>query len=99
MLSTEQTISIAVAHDVEDAAAAQPRRLLLVDEDDRHRDGDLRPRPDPQEIDVQRRVGHRVVLHLARQCAVRRAVDADLDDVVEEAGPRQNAAPARAVPG
>ncbi len=81
----------AMAHDVENAAAAQPRRLFLIDKDDRHRDRDLRSRPDPLEVDMQRRVGYRVVLHLARQRAVRRAVDADLDNVVEEPGPRQNA--------
>ena len=34
-----------VAHDVEHAAAAQPGRLLLVDEDDRHRDVTWAPSP------------------------------------------------------
>jgi len=65
----------AVADDVEDAAAADPDRLLLVDKDDGHGDRDPAGRGDAHEIDVQRLVGRRVILHLARQGALHRAID------------------------
>ena len=77
----------AVAHDVEDAAAAQPERLLLVDEDDRHGDRDPGGRADAHEVDMQRLVGRRVELHVARQGALHRAVDREIDEGREEAAP------------
>ena len=60
-----------VADRVEHAAALEARRLLLVDEVDRHRDGDLGVLGDAQEIDMQRPVGDRVELDVLGQGAGR----------------------------
>src|SRR5207248_11422375 len=57
---------------------------------DRNHDGDLRTRPDPHEIDVQWRIADRMVLDIARQGAMRRPVDADVDERREEPGPRHD---------
>src|SRR5205085_680796 len=81
-----------MADDVQNAAAAQPGGALVVDEDDRHRDGDLSAGADPQEIDVERRVGDRMVLHLARQGALARPVDLEIDQMRKKAGLRHRAA-------
>ncbi len=81
----------AMPHDVENAAAAQPGGALVIDEHDRHRDGDLGAGADPQEIDMQWRIRYRMVLHIARQGAVRRTVELHVDQMREEAGPRQRA--------
>ncbi len=57
----------------------------------RHRHGDLRAGADPHEIDMHRRVGHGVVLDIARQRAVRSAVDLDIDEMREKTLPREGA--------
>ena len=67
----------AVADDVEHAAPANARRSRLVDEMHRHLDRDRRSGDEPQEIDVQRPVGDRIDLEVARQRADGLAVDGD----------------------
>src|SRR5947209_19644094 len=67
-----------MADDVQNAAAAQPGGALVVDEDDRYRDGDLGAGADPQEIDMERRVGERMVWHLARQGPLARRVNLEI---------------------
>ena len=53
MVSTGQIQLDPVADDIEDAAAAQPDRHLLVDEDDRYDDRHPGVGADPHEIDMQ----------------------------------------------
>ena len=55
--------------DVEHAAALETARDGLVDEHHRHGDGDYGAAAHAHEVDVQRLVGDRVQLHLARQHA------------------------------
>src|SRR5258708_21513819 len=75
-----------MADDVEDAAAAQAGRAVLVDEADRYADSHLGAGTDAHEIDVQRRIADRVVLDLASQGAMHRPADRDVDDRREEPG-------------
>ena len=80
-----------VADDVQHAAALQARRLLGVDELDRHGDGDPRFLADAQEVHVDRNVGDRVELNVARQHVVGRFTDLDVEQVGEEARRAQDA--------
>ena len=73
-----------MADDVQHAATLQTRRLLFVDEVDRHLDLDLHVLRDAQEVDMDGAVGHRMLLQLARQDAMRLAVDGDFIQVGEE---------------
>jgi hypothetical protein len=74
----------AVADDVEDAATADAGGVGLVDELDRHLDLDHRAFDDPQEVDMERALAHRVELEVARQRPDLLAVDADLGDRGQE---------------
>ena len=73
-----------VADRVQHAAALQARRLLLVDEADRHRDGDLGVLGNAQEIDMQRPVGDRMELDVLGQGADGRAAGVDHHHRVHE---------------
>jgi hypothetical protein len=70
--------------DVEDAAAAQADRHLVVDEGDRYSDGNPGIGTDPHKIDMQGLIGRRMVLHIARQSAMDRIIHSDGDDRCEE---------------
>jgi len=72
-------------HDIEDAAAANADGQLLIDEDDGHADSDPAGGANPHEIDMQGRIGHRMVLHFARQSALRDAVHRKVDKGCEKA--------------
>src|SRR5262249_11247529 len=74
----------AVAHNVENAAAAQTRGALLAGERYRYGHGDLCPSADPHEVDMNRRVSDRVILDIARQGAMRVAVDPKVNHGGEE---------------
>ncbi len=56
-----------------------PGDLAFVLEVHRHLHGDDRIGPDAQEVEMQRLVGHRVDLHVARQDIEALAVDLDLE--------------------
>ena len=73
-----------VAHDVEHAAALQARRVVLILEAHRHRDGDLGVLGDAKEIDVERPVGDRMELDVLGQRARRLAADIDHHHRVHE---------------
>ena len=73
------------ADDVEHAAALEARRLVLVDEAHRHVDVDHRPLLGAQEVDVQRVVGDRVQLRLARQHLEALVAEVELEHRAEEA--------------
>src|SRR3954447_11848299 len=73
------------ADDVQHAAAAQARAAVLVDEADRHREGQRGALGGTQEVDVQRVVGHRVELRLARQHADGAVAEVEVEHRVEEA--------------
>ena len=72
--------------DVEHAATLEAARDVLVDEHHRHGDGDSRAASHADEVDVQRLVGHRVQLHLARQHPDRVPVHLEIAERAEEAG-------------
>ena len=73
-----------VADDVEHAAAADARRIILVDEADRHVDVDGAVRADAQEIDMQRTVVDRVELDVAGERAGLLAAHIDHHDGIHE---------------
>ena len=58
-----------MTNDIDDTAAAQARRPLLVDKAHRHINIDACARDELQEIDMQRHIADRMGLHLARQHA------------------------------
>ena len=70
---------------VHHAAAAQSLAFFLVDESNRYGDGQPRGGAHALEVDVQRHVGHRVELYLARQDPMAFAVDLDLQKRGEKA--------------
>ncbi len=79
-----------MAHDVEDAAAAQAGERSWLMKCTGTATVTWAPGADPHEIDMQRRVADRMVLHVARQRAQRRAVESEVDEAGEEAGPREH---------
>jgi hypothetical protein len=76
-----------VAHHVEHAAALQARRGSLIQEAHRHIDGHERVLAEPQQIDMNGKIAHRIVLHRARNDASLRALHVKHEDgALEMAG-------------
>ena len=68
-----------------------PGRHFRIGEDDRHGHRDPGIAADPHKVDMQRRVGCRMALHVARQGAVDDTVDRDIDQGREKTAVGQRA--------
>ncbi len=73
-----------MAHDVDHAAELQAGRIFLAAEAHRDRDAHARAGLQPQEVDVDRPVGHRIDLDRARQNARLLAADVEHHQRLEQ---------------